>query len=65
MKLNTYKPGAKNFLADYLSRIHEVDSGPEDITLKDSTLDEKEPTPSARSQSIHTHYTSSREYSAD
>ena len=60
-----YQPGAKNFLADYLSRIHEVDSGPEDITLKDPTLDEKEPTPSARSLSIHTHYTSSREYSAD
>ena len=35
-----YQPGAKNFLADYLSRIHEVDSGPEDITLKDPTRDE-------------------------
>ena len=60
-----YQPGAKNFLADYLSRIHEVDSGPEDIILKDPTLDEKEPTPSARSLSIHTYYTSSREYSAE
>ena len=60
-----YQPGAKNFLADYLSRIYEVDSGPEDITLKEPTLDEKEPTPSARSLSIHTHYTSSREYSAE
>ena len=60
-----YQPGAKNFLADYLSRIHEVDSRPEDITLKDPTLDEKEPMASARSLSIHTHYTSSREYSAE
>ena len=60
-----YQPGARNFLADYLSRIHEVDSGPEDTTPKDPTLDEKEPTPSTRSQSIHTHYTSSREYSAE
>ena len=60
-----YQPGAKNFLADYLSRIHEVNSGPEDITLKDPTLDEREPTPSPRSVSIHTHYTSSREYSVE
>ena len=59
-----YQPGAKNFLADYLSRIHEVDSSPEDITLKDPTLNEKEPTPRARSLSISTHYTSSHEYSA-
>ena len=60
-----YLPGARNFLADYLSRIHEVDSGPEDITLKDPTLDERKPSPSARSLSIHTHYTSSLECSAD
>ena len=60
-----YQPGAKNFLADYLSRIHEANSGPQDITLKAPTLDEKEPTPSARSQSIHTHYPSSPEYSAE
>ena len=60
-----YPPGAKDFLADYLSRIHELDSGSEDIALKDPTLDEKEPTPSARSLSIHPHYTSSREYSAE
>ena len=60
-----YQPGPKNFLADYLSRIHEVDSGPEDMTLKDPTQDEKEPTPSTRSLSIHTHYTSSHEYSAE
>ena len=60
-----YLPGAKNFLADYLSRIQEVDSGPEDITLKDPIMDEKEPTPSARCLTIHTHYTSSREYSTE
>ena len=52
-------------LADYLSRIHEADSGPEDITLEDPTLDKKEPTPSARSLSMHTHYSSSHEYSAE
>ena len=60
-----YQPGAKNFLPDYLSRIHAVNSGPEDITFKDPTLDERESTPSARSLSIHTHYTSSREYSVE
>ena len=60
-----YQLGAKNFLADYLSRICEANSGPKDITLKDPTLGVKEPRPSARSLSIHTHYTSSREYSAE
>ena len=60
-----YQLGAKNFPAGYLSRIHEAHSEPEDITLKDPTLDKKEPTPGARSLSIHTHYTSSREYSAE
>ena len=37
---------------------------PEDTTLKDPFLDENEPTPSARSLSIHRHYTSSQDYSA-
>ena len=60
-----YQPGAKNFLADYLSRIHDVNSGPEDITLKDPTLNEKESTPSTRSLSLHTHYTSSCKYTAE
>ena len=60
-----YQPGAKNFLPDYRSRMHEVDSGLEDITLKDTTLDEKEPTSSTRSLCIHTHYTSTNEYSPD
>ena len=60
-----YQPGAKNFLAEYLSRMHEVGNGPQDITLKDPTLDEKEPTPSAKSLNIHTQYTSPREYSTD
>ena len=60
-----YQPGAKNFLADYLSRIHEANNGPEDITLKDPTLDKKKSTPSDRSLSIHTHFTSSGEYSAE
>ena len=35
-----YQPGAKNFLADYLSRIHEEYPGPIDINLKDPTKDE-------------------------
>ena len=34
-------------------------------TLKDPSLDEKEPTPSAKSLSIHTYYTSSRQYRAE
>ena len=58
-----YQSEAKNFLGDYLSRIHEVDSRPEDITRKDPILDERVPMPSARSLSIHSHYTSSHEYS--
>jgi len=34
-----YKPGVKNFLADYLSRIYEGTAGPLDISLKDPTVD--------------------------
>jgi len=34
-----YQPGAKNFLAEYLSRIHEGTPGPLDISLKDPTID--------------------------
>jgi len=34
-----YQPGAKDFLADYLSRIHEGTPGPLDISLKDPTID--------------------------
>jgi len=34
-----YQPGAKDFLAHYLSRIHEGTPGPLDISLKDSTID--------------------------
>jgi len=34
-----YQPGANNFLADYLSRIHEGIPGPLDISLKDPTID--------------------------
>ena len=40
-----YLLGAKNFLANYLSRIYEINSGPEDIILKDPTLKATEPTP--------------------
>ena len=59
-----YQPRAKSFLADYLSRIHETESGPGDITLRDPTA-ETEALPSARSRGIHTDYMSSREYSAE
>jgi len=34
-----YKPGAKNFLADSLLRIHEGTLEPSDISLKDPTID--------------------------
>jgi len=34
-----YQPGAKNFVADHLSRIHEGTRGPLDISLKDPTID--------------------------
>ena len=34
-----YQPGAKNFRADYLSRIHEGTPGPLDISPKDPTID--------------------------
>jgi len=38
-----YQPGATNFLADYLSRIHEGTPGPLDISLKDPTIDYDSP----------------------
>ena len=59
-----YQPGIRNFLADYLSRIHEISSGLGNITRKDPTLDEGQDTPSIRSLSIHTHDASSRQPSA-
>lgn len=59
-----YQPEVRNFLADYLSRIHETDSGPRDRTLKD-LITETKTTPSSRCLSINTHYTSSHEYSAE
>jgi len=34
-----YQPGAKNFLADSLSRIHAGTPGPLDISVKDPTID--------------------------
>ena len=51
-------------MANYKSRIHETESGPGDITLKDPTA-ETEGLPSARSLSIHPHYASFHEYSAE
>ena len=60
-----YQPGAKNFLADYLSRIHENDSDTPDISLIDPTATETDLQPNARTLSINTHYASSRELSID
>jgi len=59
-----YQPGAKNVLADYLSRIHEGISGPLDISLKDPTiyhdsLDLPDPTQPLQ---IHTSYASSADF---
>jgi len=34
-----YQPGAMNFLADYVWRIHEGTPGPLDISLKDPPID--------------------------
>jgi len=34
-----YQPGAKNFQAEYIGRMHEGTPGPLDISLKDSTID--------------------------
>jgi len=60
-----YQPGAKNFLADYLSRIHEGTPGPLDISLKDPTIDYDSlelPDPIQPLQ-INTSYASSTDFS--
>jgi len=62
-----YQPGAKNFLADYLSRIHEGTPGPLDISLKDTTIDYDNLELPATSQplQINTSYTSSTDFSIE
>jgi len=62
-----YQPGAKNFLADYLSRIHEGSPGPLDISLKDATIDYdclELPDPTQPLQ-INTSYASSTDFSIE
>jgi len=62
-----YQSGAKNFLADYLSRIHEGTPGPLDINLKDPTIDYNRlelPDPTKLLQ-INTSYASSTDFSIE
>ena len=62
-----YLPGAKNFLADYLSRIHEGYPGPIDINLKDPTInsDSSEQPTSPTTPQINSNYTSFQDYSTE
>jgi len=62
-----YQPGAENFLADYLSRIHEGNPNSTDITLRDPTSQgsKTEALPDTPALSIDTHYASSLNYPTD
>jgi len=62
-----YQPGAKNFLADYLSRIHEGTPGPLDISLKDPTIyyDSLELPDPTQPLQINTSYASSTDLSIE
>jgi len=62
-----YQSGAKNFLADYVSRMHEGTPGPLDISLKDPIIDYDSlelPEPTQPLQ-INTSYTSSTDFSIE
>ena len=62
-----YQPGAKNFLADYRSRVHEGTPAPLDINLKDPTIDYDNlelPDPTQLLQ-INTSYASSADFSIE
>jgi len=62
-----YQPAAKNFLADYLSRIHEGTPGPLDMRPKDPTIDYDSlelPDPTQPLQ-INTSYASLTDFSLD
>jgi len=60
-----YQPGAKNFQADYASRIHEGTPGPLDISLKDPTIDydSLELPDTTQPLQINTSYASSTDFS--
>jgi len=62
-----YQPGAMNFLADYISRIHEGTPGPLDISLKDPTInyDSLELPDPTQSLQINTSYASSSDLSIE
>jgi len=62
-----YQPGAENFLADYLSRIHEGNPNSTDITLRDPTSQgsEADALSDTPALSIDTHYASSLDYPTD
>jgi len=62
-----YQPGAKNFLADYLSRIYEGTPGPLDISFKDPTIhyDRLEPPDPTQPLQINTTYTYSTDFSIE
>jgi len=62
-----YQPGAKNFLADYVSGIHEGTPGPLDISLKDPTIDydSLELPDTTQPLQINTSYASSTDFSIE
>jgi len=60
-----YQPGAKNFLADYLSRIHGGTPGPLDISLEDPTIDYDSLELPTQPLQINTSYTSSTDFSIE
>jgi len=62
-----YQPGTENFLADYLSRIHEGKPNPTDITLRDPTSQDAytDALPDTQTLSIDTYCASSLDYPTD
>jgi len=60
-----YQPGAKNFLADHLSRIHEGNPGPLYLSLMDPTIDydSLELPDATQPLQINTSYASSTDFS--
>jgi len=62
-----YHPGAKNFLADYLSRMYEGTLGPLDISLSDRTIhyDSLELPASTQPLPINTSYTFSTHFGVE
>jgi len=62
-----YQLGAENFLADYLSRIHEGNPSSTDITLRDPTSQgsKTDALPDTPALPIETHYASSLDYPTD